>query len=196
VRLIYPPGATPLDPNEIEGLLPNIGLQSELNAREEDNILRARRWALSPRNRALKSGITSPENLCLLHEKMFEDVWRWAGQFRRTEKNIGVPWLQIATALFNLCEDVKTQVKHHSYTLDERAARFHHRLVQIHPFSNGNGRHARLATDIFLTSCGSPEFSWGERTFHDPLVVRSRYIESLRAADKGDLTLLMTFVRS
>lgn len=67
MRLIYPPGATPLDPNEIEGLLPNIGLQSELNAREEDNILRARRWALSPRNRALKSGITSPENLCLLY---------------------------------------------------------------------------------------------------------------------------------
>ncbi len=89
MRLIYPPGATPLDPNEIEGLLPNIGLQSELNAREEDNILRARRWALSPRNRALKSGVISPENLCLLHKKMFEEVWRWAGQFRRTEKTSG-----------------------------------------------------------------------------------------------------------
>jgi Fic-DOC domain mobile mystery protein B len=196
MRFVYPPGATPLDPNEIEGLIPNIGLQGELNAREEDNILKARRWALSPRNRSLKSGITSPENLCLLHEKMFEQVWRWSGQFRRTEKNIGVPWLHIPTALFNLCEDVKSQLEYQSYPLDECAARFHHRLVQIHPFPNGNGRHARLAADIFLTSQELPVFSWGEEKLEDIVSVRTRYIDALKAADRGDISPLLTFVRS
>ena len=196
MKMVYPPGATPLDPNEIEGLIPNIGLQAELNAREEDNILKARRWALSPRNRALKSGITSPEVLCLLHKQMFEDVWRWSGQFRRTEKNIGVPWLEIAPALVNLCEDVQAQLEHQSYPLDECAARFHHRLVHIHPFANGNGRHARLATDILLTSLGSQEFSWGEESIKGNLSVRSRYIDALKAADRGDIAPLITFVRS
>lgn len=195
MKLSYPPGATPLDPNEIGGLIPNIGLQSELNAREEDNILKARRWALSPRNRALKSGILSPNNLCLLHKRMFDEVWRWSGQFRRSEKNIGVPWLEIPVALLNLCEDVKTQIFHQSYSSDECAARFHHRLVQIHPFPNGNGRHARLATDILVASLGVSRFSWGEQELNDVDSVRTRYIEALRAADRGDVAPLLAFVR-
>jgi fido (protein-threonine AMPylation protein) len=89
MNLIYPPGATPLDPNEIDGLIPNIRLQSELNAREEDNIIRCRRWALSSRNRRLRNDLLSVAGLKLLHQKMFDEVWKWAGSFRLTEKNIG-----------------------------------------------------------------------------------------------------------
>lgn len=196
MKLVYPPGATPLGPNEIEGLIPNIGLQSELNAREEENILQARRWAFSPRNRRLQSGILSSDNLRLLHRKMFEEVWRWSGQFRRSEKNIGVSWYHIPSTLHELCENVKTQLALHSYPLDECAVRFHHRLVHIHPFPNGNGRHARLATDILLRSVGSEEFSWGRANLLVDNNLRSSYIEALRSADRGNFALLLKFVRS
>ena len=196
MKLVYPPGATPLDPNEVEGLIPNISFQSELNAREEENIIQARRWALSSRNRRLQAGILSADNLRLLHRKMFENVWRWSGQFRRSEKNIGISWYQIPEALYDLCEDVKVQMEQHSYPLDECAVRFHHRLVQIHPFPNGNGRHARLATDILLLSVGSEEFSWGRSNLVVDCSLRSTYIDALRAADRGEIGKLLEFVRS
>jgi Fic-DOC domain mobile mystery protein B len=196
VNIVYPPGATPLDPNEMEGLIPNIALQSELNAWEEDNIVKARRWALSPRNRKLKAGILSTENLRLLHHKMFDDVWRWAGQFRRSEKNLGVSWSQISVTLHTLCEDVKAQLQYQSYTLDECAIRFHHRLVQIHPFPNGNGRHARLACDLLLLQIGAKEFSWGQMRVTESGALRDMYITALRAADKGDIEELLRFARS
>jgi Fic-DOC domain mobile mystery protein B len=196
MKLIYPPGATPLDPNEIEGLIPNIALQSELNAREEENIIQARRWALSARNRRLQTGILSSYNLRLLHGKMFGDVWRWSGQFRRTEKNIGVSWYHIPSALHDLCEDVKAQLELRSYPIDECAARFHHRLVQIHPFPNGNGRHARLATDILLLSLGSKEFSWGRSNLVVDCSLRSSYIDALRVADRGEIQKLLEFAGS
>jgi len=196
MQLVYPPGATPLDPNEIDGLIPNIALQSELNAREEENIIQARRWALASRNRRLQSGILSADNLRLLHRKMFENVWRWAGQYRRSEKNIGVSWYQIPSALLTLCEDVMTQLELRVYPLDECAARFHHRLVQIHPFPNGNGRHARLATDILLLSLGGEEFSWGRSNLINDSSPRADYISALRGADRGDIGQLLIFVRS
>jgi Fic-DOC domain mobile mystery protein B len=196
VKIAYPPGATPLDPNEAAGLIPNIALQSELNAREEANILKARQWALSPRNRKLKSGILSSESLCLLHQKMFDDVWTWSGQFRQSEKNLGVSWFQIPIALHELCEDVKAQISHRSYYIDECAVRFHHRLVKIHAFPNGNGRHARLAADILLLSNGGKEFSWGQGLLEIPSGTRSRYIQALRVADEGDIMPLLAFARS
>lgn len=196
MKLVCPLGATPLDPNEVEGLIPNIALQAELNAREEENILQARRWALSSRNRRLQKGILSSENLCLLHRKMFGDVWRWSGQFRRSQKNIEVSWYHVPSAIHDLCEDVKAQLQLHSYPVDECAARFHHRLVHIHPFPNGNGRHARLAADILLRSVGSEEFSWGRSSLVVDGTLRSSYIDALRAADRGDIELLLNFVRS
>jgi len=196
MNLIYPPGATPLDPNEIDGLIPNIRLQSELNAREEDNIIRCRRWALSSRNRRLRNDLLSVAGLKLLHQKMFDEVWKWAGFFRLTEKNIGALAYQITPQLHNLCEDVKAQLAHRSYPLDECAVRFHHRLTLIHPFPNGNGRHARLACDLLLRFNSAEEFTWGRTNLTEALTVRKAYIDTLRFADDGDISLLLQFARS
>jgi Fic-DOC domain mobile mystery protein B len=196
VNLIYPPGATPLDPNEIDGLMPNIRLQAELNAREEDNIVRCRRWALSSRNRRLRNDLLSVAGLKLLHQKMFGEVWKWAGSFRITEKNIGVLAYQITPQLHNLCEDVKAQLAHQSYPLDECAVRFHHRLTLIHCFPNGNGRHARLASDLLLRFNGAEEFSWGRTNLSGASAARKSYIDTLRLADEGDISLLLKFARA
>jgi Fic-DOC domain mobile mystery protein B len=124
-------------------------------------------------------------------------VWRWAGEFRRSGKNIGVDWLQIPVELRGLCDDVRAWLQYGSYPPGEIAARFHHRLVSIHLFANGNGRHARTMTDLLLVQrLQQPRFTWGGDNLADPGNVRSRYIDALRAADRGDYTPLLLFVRS
>ncbi|HEY6400017.1 MAG TPA: mobile mystery protein B, partial [Blastocatellia bacterium] len=130
------------------------------------------------------------------HQRMFDEVWKWAGSFRLTEKNIGALAYQITPQLHNLCEDVKAQLAHKSYPLDECALRFHHRLTLIHPFPNGNGRHARLASDLLLRFNGAEEFTWGRTNLTDASAVRKTYIAALRQADGGDISLLLQFVRS
>lgn len=131
-----------------------------------------------------------------LHRRMFEDVWEWAGEFRKTERNIGVAAWRIATDLRQLLNDVRYWVSHETYAPDEIAARFHHRLVLIHCFANGNGRHARLATDLLLVSLGRPRFTWGRQNLTDPGETRQRYVMALQAADNHDITPLLAFVRS
>jgi Fic-DOC domain mobile mystery protein B len=126
---------------------------------------------------------------------MFNKTWRWAGQFRKTNKNIGVDWLKVSIELRNLLDDLKYQVKHDVYEKDELAARFHHRLVSIHPFPNGNGRHARMMADILLLSLGVDRFTWGSNSLGASSPVRNLYIEALRTADKMDYKKLIKFVR-
>lgn len=196
MKLLYSEGAIPLNPDEVEGLLPNIRLQSELNTREEVNIVGARRWAYSPRNKQMRQGLLSIEGLVLLHRKMFEDVWKWAGILRRTEKSIGVDPYQISTHLYQLCQDVKAQVfEYQSYSLEECAIRFHHRLVQIHPFANGNGRHARLACDLLLHLNGAAAFTWGSGKLTENGETRNVYLKALRQADRGDVMPLLSFAK-
>lgn len=192
----YPPGATPLDPDEAAGLLPkHISTQSQLNEWEQINILEAEKW-LSHHS------FTATEVLSLhfirkLHEKMFDKTWRWAGEFRKSDKNIGVYWRDIAVKLKVLMDDVEYQINHTVYSTDELAARFHHRLVSIHPFANGNGRHARMMTDILLLSQKEKRFSWGsQENLVAVTVIRNQYIKSLQEADKGNYDLLFAFVRS
>jgi len=133
--------ATPLTPEEREGLIPSyITLRRELNEAEQANILEAEAWAL-----ARKPDILDEKSLKTLHKRMFGRVWRWAGEFRRTERSIGVAPHHIGVDLRNVLADCRYWIEHGTYPPDEIAARFHHRLVQIHPFPNGNGRHARLA---------------------------------------------------
>jgi Fic-DOC domain mobile mystery protein B len=196
MEFTYPDGATPLDPNEIEGLIPNIRFQSELNTREETNIVAARRWAFSPRNHRLRKNLLSIDGLQLVHRRMFYDVWQWAGTFRLTEKSIGVDPFHIAADLHNLCEDVKAQLEFRSMPLDESAIRFHHRLVQIHPFPNGNGRHARLVCDLFLQLHGGTEFTWGQGNPTNTGELKKNYIDALRRADRGDIIPLLEFAKS
>ncbi|MHC5096974.1 MAG: mobile mystery protein B [Planctomycetota bacterium] len=190
----YPQGATPLDPSEIEGLLPtHITTRGELDRWEQDNINEALAWLDSHRPK----DILNEAFMKRLHKRMFGNVWRWAGTFRRSDKNIGVSWRMIPNDLKHLCEDVQYMIEDKTMSEDEVAARFHHRLVKIHLFPNGNGRHARLMADILLEKIfeKSP-FTWGRENLAQSGDDRTRYIEALQAADKGDYKLLLKFVRS
>ena len=158
MKFEYAQGATPIDPDEMAGLIPtHITTQGELNEWEQTNILQGLKWALRQKRRELlDEGFVRD-----LHQHMLGQTWKWAGQFRKSDKNIGVDWLQVPTQLRNLLEDVKAQIECHAYEADEIALRFHHRLVWIHPFANGNGRHARLMADLLIGRLGQPAFSWG-----------------------------------
>ncbi len=189
----HAPGATPLDPNEVDGLLPShITTQEQLNEWEQANIGRALAWLASARKRdVLDEGFVRE-----LHRRMFSDTWRWAGSFRNTERNIGVAPEQIAPKLRNLLDDTRYWLQHGTYPLDETAARFHHRLVSIHCFANGNGRHARLLTDLLLRTNGALAFTWGRDDLVHAGEARDRYLASLRSADAGDCSALLRFARS
>jgi Fic-DOC domain mobile mystery protein B len=132
-----------------------------------------------------------------LHRKMFENVWRWAGQFRTSDKTVGGSWFDIGTGLRKLCDDTQYMIEFNSESCDEIATRFHHKLVWIHPFPNGNGRHARLMTDALLENVlDRPPFTWGNSNLTKDDTTRSDYINALRSADKGFFEQLRQFVRS
>jgi Fic-DOC domain mobile mystery protein B len=154
----YPEGATPIDPDEAEGLLlTHITTHGELNRWEQDNIVEALVWI----DKTNPTNILNEQFIKQLHKRMFGNVWRWAGKFRRSDKNIGVSWHQVPMCLKNMCDDVPVWIQTQNESPEEMAVRFHHRLVWIHLFPNGNGRHARLMADIFIANVlhGSP-FTW------------------------------------
>ena len=189
----YPAGVTPLDRDEAAGLIPeHIHTRGELNEWEQENIVEGETWAFGRRRR----NILTTEFADELHKRMFGRTWRWAGKHRTTEKNIGFDPARIAVELKKLCEDVAAQIEHRAYPLDEIAARFHHRLVSIHPYPNGNGRHARTMTDLLLVGNGASRFSWGAGDLEHEGEVRNRYIAGLQAADRRDYGPLLQFVRS
>lgn len=184
--------ATPLTSEEREGLIPSyITLRRELNEAEQANILEAEAWAF-----ARKRDVLDERFLKGLHKRMFGRVWRWAGEFRLTERNIGVAPHRIPVALRQLLDDCRYWVEHATYPPDEIVARFHHRLVWIHPFPNGIGRHARMATDLLLTRLGQSRFTWGRVNLIDAGETRQAYVAALRAADGHDIQPLLEFVRS
>ncbi len=190
-----PKGATPLEPEEMEGLKQtHISTREELDRWEQENISEAMDWLDSRKN---KTEILSEDFIKKVHEKMFYKVWTWAGSFRRTNKNIGVDWYTIAVDLRRLLDDVKYQIEHKSFLPDEIAIQFHHRLVQIHPFPNGNGRHSRIMTDILLKDVlGQDQFTWGNSDLTREGDVRNIYIDALVAADRHNYEPLKIFVRS
>lgn len=184
--------ATPLSPEEMRELIPaHIAYRRELNEAEQENIARAQDWALGPRRDLLSEKFVKD-----LHRQMLGDVWRWAGKFRKSERNIGIPFFEIPVALRQLLDDTKAWIEHKAYPPDEVAVRLHHRLVQIHLFPNGNGRHARLMADLLVLRLGGERFSWGSAGLHDAGVVRQRYIATLQAADNHDINPLLAFARS
>jgi Fic-DOC domain mobile mystery protein B len=192
VKLDYPPGATPLDADELASLIPgHITTQGELNEWEQLNIVQGDQWARKQRKEILNESF-----LRQLHRQMFGETWKWAGEFRKTDKNIGVDWLKIGVELKKLLDDAHYQVEHASYLPDEIAVRFHHRLVAIHPFPNGNGRHARLMADLLVERLGLPRFTWGSRSLVDANDTRMTYIAALQAADRHDIAPLLAFARS
>ena len=185
-------GNTPLTAEERDALIPSyISLRHELNEVEQIGITEAEQWAFS-RSR----DVLSEAFLKSLHHRMFGQVWRWAGQFRVSARNIGIDHWLITTELRQLLNDVRYWVEHVTYPPDEIAVRFHHRLVFIHPFPNGNGRHARLAADLLITRLGGARFTWGRTSLIEPGEARRRYIDALRAADEHDIGPLLAFARS
>ena len=185
-------GATPLTEEEKEDLIPSyISVREELNEAEQTNILEAEEWATLK-----KRDVLSEQFLDNLHKRMFQRVWRWAGKHRRSNKNIGVDAYKIPVELRQLIDDCRFWIENETYSIDEIATRFHHGLVWIHAYPNGNGRHSRLATDLLLFALGQERFSWGRENLNDPKETRQTYIQALHASDNHDFEPLIEFVRS
>jgi len=191
-----PVGATPLSDEERDGLIPSIQTRGELNELEAGNIDIATAWVTGRGRLRAQREVTTVDGLLRLHRRMFEETWRWAGQIRLSNKNIGAPKEQIRERLRALCDDVEYQIEHETYPVDELSIRFHHRLVSIHAFANGNGRHSRLAADILVRRLGGPVFTWGGRRLENAGPTRTAYIDALRKADRADITDLLAFARS
>jgi Fic-DOC domain mobile mystery protein B len=192
----YIEGQTPLDEEEREELLISmITTRGELDEFEQLNVEKAVEWTLKRKfsiDYILTEGFTKE-----LHRKMFGDVWRWAGRFRTSNKNIGVDKSQISVSLKNLFDDCRYWIKNKTYSSDEIAVRFSHRMVSIHPFANGNGRHSRLIADILISKGLSGElFTWGRLNLVRRGEARNRYLEALHEADKNDFRLLLEFAKS
>lgn len=193
-----PYGATPIDADEAEGLLqPHVAIRSELDELEEANIQAGLEWA---ERRALRRArpvdVLTEKFLYELHHQMFDAVWAWAGEIRQTEKNIGVAKYDIRPEVRKLIEDARVWRSEDVFEPDELAVRFHHRLVSIHPFPNGNGRHARMMADLIVQQAGRPPFSWGGASLEATSDLRDAYISALRHADRGDIQPLLRFARS
>ena len=194
--LEYINGQTPLDEEEKEGLLiPTIATRGELDEFEQQNIEQAVQWTLV---RSFKPDTMFTEEFVrMVHKRMYADVWAWAGEFRKTNKNIGVDKWQITSELKYLLDDVKYWYENKIYPPDEIAVRFKHRLVRIHCFPNGNGRHSRLIADIIIEKIyKQPVFSWGASNLASDGDTRTAYLKAVKTADKGDYSLLLTFARS
>jgi len=191
-----PDDATPLAPEEREGLLQSwITHRRDLNEAEQDNIAKGAIWARRSRGRNV-DGMLNDGFVRALHKRMFGEVWNWAGSYRQTERNIGIEAWRIPTELASLFADVKYWIDHETYLPDEIAIRFHHRLVAIHPFPNGNGRHARLMADMLVELLGGEPFSWGGGSLADIGELRKRYVTALQTADNHDIGPLVAFARS
>jgi Fic-DOC domain mobile mystery protein B len=195
LNLDYTDGQTPLDDDEKEGLLiPTITTRGELDEFEQLGVEKAVEWTLK-RNIALRDILTE-DFVKELHRRMFNDVWTWAGQFRTTNKNLGVDKTQIGTEVKKLLDDCDYWIEHKTFSEDEIAVRFSHRMVIIHPFANGNGRHSRLIADILIHhGLGREVFTWGSTKLTTKGTERSAYLNALHEADQNNYKPLIAFAR-
>jgi len=192
----YKDGQTPLDEDEKVGLLiPTIATRGELDEFEQQNIEQAIQWTLG---RSFKpETVFTEEFVRMVHTRMYADVWAWAGEFRTTNKNIGIDKWQIPIELRYLLDDVRYWHENNTYPPDEIALRFKHRIVSIHCFANGNGRHSRLMADIIIEKIYKlPVFTWGAANLSSEDDARAAYLRAIKAADKGDYSQLLAFARS
>ena len=193
--LDYAEGQTPLDEDEKEGLLiPSITTRGELDEFEQLDVEKAIEWLLARKLNINK--IVTEEFVKDLHKRMFGDIWKWAGEFRKTNKNIGVDKFMIGIELKNLLDDCNYWMEKKVFSEDEIAVRLSHRMVLIHPFANGNGRHSRLMADVLVTKgFGKPYFTWGKVSLTKQSEARTKYLAALRDADKNDYNSLVEFSR-
>lgn len=195
LKLQYDDGQTPINEEEKDGLKINsITTQKELDEFEQLNIEKAVEWTIHTNLKAEK--ILTEKFIRDLHKKMYGDVWKWAGEFRRSNKNLGIPWNQIGVELKNLIDDTKYWIEHNVFKPDEIAIRFKHRIVAIHCFPNGNGRHSRMMADIIMESIFKEEiFSWNKSNMVKADETRKAYISALKNADQGDINPLINFAK-
>lgn len=185
-------GETPLSAEEREGLIPShVTLRRELNELEQQNIIEADLWAFA-RKRDVFDEVFGRS----LHRHMYGMVWRWAGRYRETDKNIGIEHWRIRARVPEVLNDARYWVDHKTFAPDEIAVRLHHSLVLVHPFPNGNGRWSRLMADLLAVRLGRQRFSWGRADLRQPNDVRQSYIQALREADNHDIRALLVFARS
>ena len=185
-------GHTELSEEDRLGLIPTyIATRGELFDAEQRNIAQA-----LMRRSPSATALLDDAYLRRLHQAMFDQVWEWAGRYRIRETNIGIAFEQISSEIRNLVEDTKAWVEYSAYEQDELAVRFHHRLVAIHAFPNGNGRHGRIAADYLVTSLNGEPFTWGARLNTDTDKLRGAYLHALRRADGGDIEELLAFART
>lgn len=196
LKLEYIEGQTPLDEDEKDGLLINsITTRSELDEFEQLNIEKAIQWTLG--KKWLSDYILTEAFVKELHKKMFSETWSWAGEYRKTNKNIGVDKYLIAVSLKQLLDDSLYWLQNKTYSDEEFAIQFKHRIVKIHCFSNGNGRHSRLLADIIISKLfNKPIFTWNHSNLNKMGVARSNYLSAIRKADTGDIIPLIDFARS
>ena len=193
----HAPGATPLTEEDLQGLkIPSVTTQGQINEVEAANIIRGQEWALRARIIRMPE-MLSDEFLLRLHRQMFGEVWKWAGQYRRTNTNIGVEYHLIRPELRRAYDDARGWLERNTYAPDEFAVRLHYRVVTVHPFRNGNGRHARMLAHLTLVRhFKAPPLPWGNSLLRATDANRKAYIEALVAADHHDFTPLLAFARS
>ena len=196
LSLEYNNGQTPIDEDEKEGLkIKSISTRQELDEFEQQNIEKAIEWSLKIKLSAEE--LFSEFFIRKLHKKMFGDTWKWAGQLRLSEKNIGSDPVKIGICLKKLNDDALYWIQNHSYSDEEIAIRYKHEIVKIHCFANGNGRHSRLIADLIISKIfKKPVFTWGRATSNNMEIVREKYLWSLRKADNGDVSSLISFANS
>ena len=192
----YIPGQTPLDEEEKEDLIPIALTRADLDRFEQENILEARQWVMQ-KSVLARQEVFTEQFLLNLHQRMFGQVWKWAGSYRRSNKNIGVDYYQIPTDLRILLGDAAYWLEHETYAITDLAVIFHYRLVKIHLFPNGNGRHARLVADVISAKYGGEELSWGGKVdLAAASDTRKAYIAALVKADGGDYAPIIAFAKS
>lgn len=193
IQYNYIVGQTPLDEEEKRDLIPNIITRTDLDRFEQENILEARKWVMQ-KSVLIKHSIFTEEFLKNLHQRMYGHVWKWAGKYRKSNKNIGAEYYLIPVELRKLLYDAEYWLEHQTYDIAELAVIFHHRLVKIHLFPNGNGRHARLCADALVSKYDGQKLTWGGNSeLARPDNLRKSYIAALREADRGDYASIIAF---
>ncbi len=196
LKIAFKDGQTPLSEEEKEGLLlRTITTHADLDEHEQLNIEKAVEWTI--KTKFGKEQILTEKFIKMLHKKMLGDVWSWAGEFRRSERNLGVKWILIGTELKSLLDDTSFWIDKKTYPVEEISIRFKHRLVNIHCFPNGNGRHSRMMADIIMENIFSENpFSWSQSKMNRPDQTRKNYINALKEADRGNIRDLLNFAKS
>ena len=196
LEIVYEEGQTPLDEDEKRGLKnKTISTKEELDEFEQLNIEKAVEWTIHAN--LISDKILTKKFIKDLHKRMYSDVWKWAGQFRKSEKNIGITWTQIDLELKKLLDDTKYWIEEKIYSSDEIAIRFKHRLVSIHCFPNGNGRHSRMMADIIIESIFDKKiYTWQMSNMVKADETRKQYINTLKEADKGNINPLIEFAKN